>query len=162
MATPRKSTAVAKTEKPTDVQAAAELVLEREAERLARLEKRRQRQARQREKQQLAAVRRMQESIEVMKWCIVGIAGIMFLGVILAIWTLSALNKEVEHIKAEVERVQPEIEEIVGEVAGVANEVGRVREALHNPMQSIGNAFGKELDAKMQNFMGNRSGTSDE
>ena len=161
MATPKKSTN-AKTEQLTDMQAAAALVLEREEERQTRLEKRRQRQTRQREKQQLAAVHRMQQSIEVMKWCIVGITTIMFLGIVTAIWTLSALNTEVEKIKAEVEKVQPEVERIVGEVASVVDEVERVRDALHNPMQSIGTAFGKELDDKLQNFMGNRLDTNDE
>jgi regulator of replication initiation timing len=158
----RKPTSTIIAEQNADVEAAAALVLEREENRLARLEKRRQRQARQRDKAQLAAVHRMQQSIEVMKWCIVGITTIMFLGIVIAIWTLSALHTELEKVQADVEKVRPQVERIIEEVAVVAVEVERVREALRNPMQSIGSAFGAELDAKLQNYMGSKLGGGSE
>jgi regulator of replication initiation timing len=152
----RKPTSTIIAEQDADLQAAAALVLEREEKRQERLEKRRQRQARQREKAQLAAVHRMQQSIEVMKWCIVSITTIMFLGIVIAVWTLSAVHDEVVKVQADVEKVRPQVERIIEEVTVVAVEVERVREALRNPLQSIGNAFGAELDAKLQNFMGSK------
>lgn len=156
---PKKPTNAATSEQQAELQAAAALVLELQEKRRIRLEKRRQRQARQREKEQLAAVHRMQQSIEVMKWCMVIIATIMLGGVVVAVWFLSAVNAEVEKIQAEVEKVQPQVEKIIGEVAVVVDEVERIREGLKNPMQSIGSAFGKELDAKLQDFVGKKLGT---
>ncbi len=154
---------VTPTKKPTaeeqaELHAAAELVLEREEIRQQRLEKRRQRQARQREKEQLAAVRRMQTSIEVMKWCIVGIAAIMFLGIVIAIWTLSAVHREVVKVQTEVEEVRPVVERVISEVNDVVDGVEKLKVSLQNPMQSIGSAFGKELDAKLQSYMGTKLG----
>ena len=142
------------------LQAAASLVLEKEEKRQRRASRREKRQKRQREKEQLAAVQRMRQSIEVMKWCIIGITTIMFLGIVVAIWTLSAVHAEVVKVQSEVEKVQPKIEKIVNELTDVVSEVERVRESLRNPMQSIGTAFGKELDAKLQSFIGNKLGTS--
>ena len=157
----KKQTSKIVAEPDADLRAAAALVLERDEKRKERMEKRRQRQARQREKEQLAAVHRMQQSIEVMKWCIVGITSIMFLGIVIAIWTLSSLHTELEKVQADVEKVRPQVERIIEEVALVAVEVDRVREALRNPMQSIGSAFGAELDAKLQNYMGIKLGEDD-
>jgi len=156
MVTPSKKPTVP--EEQSDLQAAADLVLEREEIRLRRLEKRRQRQARQREKDQLAAVHRMQTSIEVMKWCIVGIATIMFLGIVIAIWTLSAVHDEVVRVQAEVEEVRPVVERVISEVNDVVDGVEKLKVSLQNPMQSIGSAFGKELDAKLQSYMGTTLG----
>lgn len=140
----------------SELQAAAELVLEKEEKRLRRAEMRAKRQRRKREKEQLAAVQRMQQSIEVMKWCIASITAIMFLGIVLAIWTLSALHNEVVRVQSDVEKVRPQVERVIDEVNQVVDEVERVREALHNPMESIGSAFGAELDAKLKNFMGSK------
>ena len=143
-----------------ELQAAAELVLEKEEERKRRAEIRAVKRQRQREKEQLAAVHRMQKSIEVMKWCIVIITAIMLGGVVIAIMTLNAVHEEVVKVQAEVEEVRPQVERVINEVNDVVDEVSRVREALHNPMQSIGNAFGAELDAKLKSFMGSKAGPS--
>ena len=137
-----------------DVQAAANLVLEREAERIQRSKTRSRKQRQVREKAQLAAVHRMQQSIEVMKWCMVGIATVMFLGIVIAIWTLSAVHGQVEQVRAEVAKFQPQVERVVDEVTDIVDEVQRVRESLHNPMQSVGAAFGKELDEKLKSYLG--------
>ncbi len=137
------------------------MVLEKEQKRKERAVRRAHRRSQQREKDQLAAIRRMQDSIELMKKCIVVITTIRVLGVVTAIWTLFALNTEVEKIQAEIEKAQPQIERIIGEVAIVVDEVERVRESLKNPMQSIGSAFGKELDMKLQSFMNSRINLAD-
>ena len=84
----------------------------------------------------------MQQSVEVIKWCIVGIATIMLTGIIVAIWTLSAVNREVEKVQGHVSEIQMEVE--------------RVRESLRHPMESVGNAFGKELDTKLKSYLGNK------
>ena len=125
-----------------DLRAAAALVVEKERKRRKRAAKRARRRKQQREKEQLAAVHRMRQSVEVIKWCIVGIAAIMLIGIIIAIWTLSALNKEVEKVQGYVSEVQTEVE--------------RVRDALRNPMQSVGSAFGKELDDKLKSYLGDK------
>ena len=145
-----------------EMKAAAELVLGKEEKRIRRAEMRARRQRRKREKEQLAAVQRMQQSIELMKWCIVSITAIMFLGIVLAIWTLSAVHDEVVKVQSEVDKIRPDVERVINEVNEVVDEVEKVREALRNPMQSIGSAFGAELDAKLNNFMGSRMGAGDE
>lgn len=144
-----------------ELQAAAKLVLEQEEERVRRAEMRAERRKRRREKEQLAAVKRMHESIEVIKKCMVFIASVMFIGVVLAVWSLFAVHDQVEKVQAEVEKVQPQVEKVINEVTDVVDEVGRVREALRNPLQSMGSAFGAELDSKLKNFMQNRLGSDD-
>ena len=138
------------------LQAAVELVLKRDAERKKRKAARALRRQRRREKEQLAAVQRMQQSIEVMKWCIVMITTVMFLGILITIWTLTSLNSELAKVQDEVEQARPQVERIITEVNEVVDQVQRVREALNNPMQSIGSAFGRELDQKLQNFLNQR------
>ena len=157
----RKSTSKIIAEQDADLQAAAALVLEGEEKRQERLEKRRQRQARQRERAQLAAVHRMQQSIEVMKWCIVGITTIMFLGIVIVIWTLSPLPTELEKVQADVEKVRPQVERIIEEVALVAEEVDRVAKLCEIQCNRSAAQFGAELDAKLQNYVGGKLGSDD-
>jgi cell division protein FtsL len=140
-----------------DLHAAAELVLERDATRRKRNAARARRRQRQREKEQLAAVQRMRQSIEVMKWCMVSITIVMFLGILIAIWTLTSLNSELGKVHDEVEKARPQVERVITEVNEVVDQVQRVRETLNNPMQSIGSAFGRELDQKLQNYLNQRS-----
>ena len=78
MATSTRKTA---NQSQAELQAAAKLVLEKEEERIRRAEVRAERRKRRREKEQLAAVKRMHESIEVIKKCMVFIASVMFVGV---------------------------------------------------------------------------------
>ena len=119
-----------------DLKAAAELVLERERRQKLRAEQRARKRQRQQQQEQLAAVQRMLQSIEVIKWCIVGIATVMFLGLVIGIWTLVQVQNEV----AEIER-----------------QVDHVRESLRHPMESLGQSFGRDLDAKLEQLLGVRS-----
>ena len=160
-ATSRKPANSESAEQHAELQAAAELVLERERKRIRRAKTRSRIEQRQRERDQLAAVQHMQQSIEWMKWCIVIITTIMCGGVLVAIWTLTQLRAEVVKVQAEVEKVQPQVEKIIDKVSQGVADVERVRESLRNPMQSIGNAFGQQLDAKLQNLIGNQSDESD-
>lgn len=145
-------------ETKADLQSASELVLERERKRKRRAKARARRQQQKRERDQLAAVERMQQSIEVIKWCIVGIATVIFLGIVLGVWTLIKVQGEVAKVQAEVEKAQPQVERIINEVTEIVDEVEKVREKLHNPMQSIGAAFGKELDDKIKLYVGEKVG----
>ena len=147
-----------------EVQLAAQLVLEQEEKRkrLARLRARRA--SRRREKEQLAAVQRMQQSIETMKLCILSITAIMLAGVVIAIWVLAALNSKLHEVQAEMEQARPQVEEIVQQVETIVVQVGdavdeveKVRDALRNPMQSMGSMFGAELDAKLNKLIGART-----
>ena len=139
-----------------EMQSAAEMVLERERKRKRRAAVRERRRQAQREKEQLAAVQRMHTSIEVIKWCIVGITTVMVLGILLAIWTLVQVRGEVTKVQAEVEKVQPHVERIVGEVTDIVDEVEKVRESLRHPMETVGMMFGQELDAKLRALVGER------
>ena len=136
-----------------ELQAAANMVLQRERQRKRRRARRQKRRARRREKGQFIAMQRMHQSIEVMKWCMVSITAIMFLGILIAIGTLSALHTELEKVNQEVEKFRPDVEQVVAEVKDVVQEMGQIREAVRNPMQSIGSAFGAELDQKLKNYL---------
>ena len=54
------------------------------------------------------------------------------------------------------------MENVIREVNEVVNGVERVREALQNPMQTIGSLFGSQLDAKLEALIGNRLGVPEE
>ena len=155
-----------KTPKPDPAeQSAAELLLEMEEKRKARRAKRAERAKRKREQEQLAAVQRMQQSIETMKHCIIGITTIMLAGIVIAIWVLVILNSKVHELQAELDKIQPTVdkipptvEKIVEQVNGAIEEVEKVREALRNPMESIGGVIGRNLDAKLQGLVDERLG----
>lgn len=114
---------------------AAELILERERRRRERKKAKAARERRKREAEQLAAVQRMQQSIEIIKWCIVGIATVMFLGLCIGIFTLVQVQREVSEIERQVDHV---------------------KERLSHPLESIGGMFGRELDSKLESLI-NRS-----
>ena len=152
-----------------ELKAAAELVLKKEEKRIHRAEMRARRQRRKREKEQLAAVQHMQQSIEVMKWCIVGIAAVMFLGIVIAVWVLVLLNSKVHEVQADLDELRPGVEEVVEtvervvvQVGDAVDEVARVREALRNPMESIGGSIGRNLDSKIQTLISERLGPGEE
>ena len=158
MATSSKQTADV-ADPQAELLAAAEAIVEREQRRVQRGAVRAHRQRRERERQQLATVRQMQQSIEVIKWCMVGIAAVMFLGIAIAIWTLSALHGEVVRVKAEAEKFQPQVERVISEVTAVVDEIERVREAVHHPMHSIGGMIGDQLDSRVRALLDSRFGT---
>ena len=127
-----KTSQQATTNEPADIQAAAALVLERERERKERAATRARKQRRQRAKEQHFAIKRMLHSIEIIKWCIVGIATVMALGLIAGLITLMSVQSKVAEIERQAEQV---------------------REALRHPMQSLGSTFGRELDQKLESLI---------
>jgi cell division protein FtsL len=137
-------TRTTKTETTTDLQAAAALVLEREEERkrLAKIRARRRR--RRREREQEASIKRMHQSIEIIKWCMISISTIMVISIIIAIWALI-------QVRAEVEKVN-------GYVADIERQVDHVKESLNHPLESIGGMFGRELDSKIDSFLKKKVG----
>lgn len=116
-----------------DMQAAAALVLERERERKRRVAARARRRQREQQKEHHEAVQRMRRSIEVIKWCVVGIATVMLVGLAISVGVLFRVQSEVSKIERQVDHV---------------------RESLRHPMQSLGASFGKELDEKLGSLMG--------
>lgn len=115
-----------------DVHAAAALVLERERERERRSAIRERKRRRRQRKQQLEAAKRMRQSVEVIKWSVVGIATVMFVGLMLGVVTLFRVHSEV----AQIER-----------------QIDLVRESLRRPMESLGASYGKQLDQKLQSLI---------
>lgn len=124
------------TEAPTgqdEMQSAAALVLQQERQRKRRANVRARRLHRKRQKEQLAAVQRMHYSVEVIKWCMIGIATVMFISLVILIWTIIKVQND---------------------VAVIERQVDHVRESLRHPMESLGRTFGKELDEKLNSVLG--------
>lgn len=121
---------------------AAELILRKEKKRIRREKKRRRKEAelaeqrrREQEEAQLLLLKKMQQSIEVIKWCIVGIAAVMFLGIAIGIYTLIQVQSKVSEIERQVDHV---------------------KESLSHPLESMGGMFGRELDSKLDQFLNGR------
>ena len=115
------------------MQAAAALVLEQDRKRKRRAEIRARKRHRRQRKEQLEAVQRMHHSVEVIKRCMVLIAGVMLVGLVVLVWTIVKVKND---------------------VAVIERQVDHVRESLRHPMQSLGSTFGRELDQKLNAALG--------
>ena len=68
-----------------------------------------------------------------MKWCVVGITGIMTLAIIILVMVVSSVHSEVEEIKREAELI---------------------RDKIRHPLETIGGAVGRGLDGKIREAVG--------
>ena len=94
---------------------------------------------RRRRQQMEASVARLAHSIEVIKWCIVGIATVMALALIVLIMVVMEVEREADRIKAEVQEIQREAE--------------KIREKIRHPLESIGGALGRRLEGNLSGYL---------
>jgi len=130
---------------------AVHLLLEREEARDLQQRRKRRRRLRDRREEMQASMDKLAHSIEVIKWCIVGIATSIVIALLVLILVVMGIQNEAERIKGEVQQIRGEAETIVREIEREAN---AIRDKLQNPMRSLGGALGSELDKKISDAMG--------
>ena len=114
---------------------AVNTLLAREETRLAQQRRAQRRRKKRRRKQEELRIARLAKSVEVIKWCIVGITSVMVISVIVLMLVAVEVEREAEHIKLEVQRIQREAEGI--------------RDKIRHPLESLGGNLGRRLDQRM-------------
>ncbi len=135
----RKRQTAAEAEAAEQTHDAVTVILEQEKKRKRRARRRARRKRREAEKQHHVAMKQMQQSVEVIKWCVLAISTVMALSLIIGLVVLNEVENEAERIKAEVEEIKGEAE--------------MIREKIRNPLQSIGGAIGQQLDAQVKGLI---------
>lgn len=118
---------------------AVSLLLEREQRRDARRRRKQRHNVIRRRREMDSGIQKLRQSIEVIKWCIVGITTVMVLSLLIVILVIMEVEREAERIKGEVQEIKREAEII--------------RDKIRHPMQTIGGALGSQLDQKLGSFL---------
>ncbi len=150
----RKRTTAAQTaaeESAQDSEAALVLDFERKRKRRARRKVRRRR--RNAEKQHHAAMERMQQSIEVIKWCILSISTVMVISLITGLVVLYQVRTEIGRVKTLVEH---EAERINSEIEEIRDEAEKIRKKIRHPLESLGGMVGSKFDSKFTELLGGK------
>lgn len=115
---------------------AAAIILDQERRRQNRARRRR----RAAERRHHAAMERMRQSIEVIKWCILIISAVMVFSLAMGLVVLTEVENEVERIKGEVTAIQREAE--------------LIRDKIRHPMETLGGSLGRGLDSSVRGRLG--------
>jgi hypothetical protein len=126
-------------------------LLDAEQARNSRQQRKRRRRVRQQRELMRANIDHLRNSIEVIKWCIVGITTVMALSLAILVAVVWQIGNEAERIKGEVQQIKAEAEKIVTEIG---DEAERIREKIQNPLRTIGGAVGGQLDRKIGASLG--------
>ena len=125
---------------------AVSLLLEREETRVARERRKRRRRVRRRREESRASIARLTQSIEIIKWCIVGIASVMAAALLILVLVVWQIGNEAERIKGEVEQIKVEATAIVEQIE---HEADMIRDKIQHPLRSLGGAIGGQLEQKI-------------
>ena len=119
---------------------AVQILMEREEQRLEADEQERLDQL-QKQREDIQHRRlRQQDSIEVIKWCVVAITSVVAVSVIVVVFVVLQVRQEAVRIKSEVQRIQHEAEII--------------RDKIRHPLESIGGSLGKRIDGRLNEMIG--------
>ena len=118
---------------------AVSLLLEREESRERQERLRSQGRIRKRRKEMEARISQLAYSIEVIKWCIVGITTVMFLFLVILVYTVIGVKSEIEKVNVEVQRIQREAEAI--------------RDKIRHPLETLGATMGRRLEGKIGSYL---------
>lgn len=116
------------------------LLLERQESRDQQQRLRARKRIRRRRKEMEASVSQLAYSIEVIKWCIVGITTVMVLSLIILIFVVLGVKDEVEKVNTEVQRIQREAEAI--------------RDKIRHPLETLGATMGRRLEGSLGDYLG--------
>lgn len=130
---------------------AVSLLLAREETRLAQQRRKTRRLVRLRRKEMQQSVDKLSTSIEVIKWCIVGITSVMAISLVILVVVVWQIGNEAQRIKAEVEQIKGEAETIVRQIE---HEADMIRDKIQNPLRSIGGVLGGQLDKRLGSALG--------
>jgi hypothetical protein len=114
-------------------------LLEQEEARAAQERRRIRRHARQRREIMEASITKLSQSIEVIKWCIIGITSVMAISLIIVILVVMEVEREAERIK--------------GEVQGIQREAEMIREKIRHPLETLGGSLGRRLEGNIGELM---------
>ncbi|MGY8769975.1 MAG: hypothetical protein ACKVH8_16275 [Pirellulales bacterium] len=128
---PQKRTA-SSTSNPSDLIAAAELIIQRDEERRQQDQEDSVRDRQQHRQDVRQSNKRMLSSIEVIKWCAMSICTVWVVSFIISIYILI---------------------QVKGKIAEVEVQVDRIRHVISNPMATAGARFGQQIDDKMKQFL---------
>lgn len=134
-----------------ELSAAVTLLLEREETRLDEERRRKRRRVRRRREEMQASISQLTKSIEVIKWCIVGIASVMAASLLILVLVVWQIGNEAQRIKGEVEQIKGEAEMIVRQIQ---IEADLIRDKIQHPLRTIGGAIGGQLESKIGNVLG--------
>ena len=115
-------------------------LLDREEAQDQKERRRARRRVRRRRKEMEMSVSQLAHSIEVIKWCIVGITTVMFLSLVILIAVVLEIQSEAERIKVEVQKIQLEAEGI--------------REKIRHPFESLGSNMGRKFEGNIREHLG--------
>ncbi len=124
-------------------------LLEREERLQAQQQRRRRRRVRERRRELEATQAKLIQSVEVIKWCIVGIVTVMTLSFVAMIVVAFEVEKEVSKVKEEAEKIMVQVREI-------QSEAERIRSKIRHPLEALGSSLGRRLEGEIGNLMGGR------
>lgn len=134
-----------------ELTAAVSLLLQREETRMAQKRRRQRRRVRRKREETRDSIVRLTQSIEIIKWCIVGIATVMAVSLLILVLVVWQLGNEAQRIKGEVELVKAEAELIVEQIE---IEADLIRDKIQHPLRSIGGALGGQLESAIGGALG--------
>jgi hypothetical protein len=115
-------------------------LLDREEAQEQKQRRRARRRVRRRRKEMEMSVSQLAHSIEVIKWCIVGITVVMIISLVILIAVVVEIHSEAERIKVEVQKIQREAEGI--------------RDKIRHPLESLGSTMGRRLEGNVRDYLG--------
>ncbi|HQX52542.1 MAG TPA: hypothetical protein PLY87_06025 [Planctomycetaceae bacterium] len=125
---------------------AVRLLMEREESRVAQESRKKRLRIRRRHKEMQASEAQLKRSIEVIKWCIVGIATVIGISLLIPVVVVWKIGNEAERIKSEVQEIKGEAQAIAQKIELKAE---LIRDKIQHPLQTIGGAMGGQLEKKI-------------
>lgn len=130
---------------------AVSLLLQREEERVAKQNRRRRRRVRRRREETHDRIVQITKSIELIKWCIVGIASVMAASLLILIMVVWEIGNEAQRIKGEVEQIKGEAKNIVQKIE---HEADMIRDKIQHPLRTLGGALGGQIEQRIGGALG--------
>ncbi len=130
---------------------AVSLLTEREEARVVQERRKKRLRVCRRRKKMQASEAQLKRSIEVIKWCIVGIAAVIGISLLILVVVVWKIGNEAERIKGEVQQIKGEAQAIAQKIEVKAE---LIRDKIQHPLQSIGGALGGQLEKKIGNAIG--------
>ena len=115
-------------------------LLEREEAREAQRRRRTRNRIRRRRKDMESSVSQLMHSVEVIKWCIVGITSVIVLTFVVLVFVVLGIKNEMAMVNAEVQRIQREAE--------------KIRDKIRHPLESVGASLGRRLEGNLSEYLG--------